>query len=92
MTRFEIVQSAPRHKGQKELLAHLSGKRLSYKSMIISKCYECMGYMIDGASDCNMPDCPLYPSMPYGKSGVKTKRTVSQNTLDALKRAREAKK
>jgi len=37
-----------------------------------------------------MPDCPLYPYNPYGKSRVKIKRKVSQKTLDALKMARQS--
>ena len=51
--------------GQRHLLAHMEGKRLSFKQAILAKCYECMNGFIDGKADCRIHDCPLYPWMPY---------------------------
>ena len=69
---FEAVDEVERYgkagAGRAELLKHLNGESLSYKEMVISKCYDCMGYYSDGAwMDCEIPSCPLYGAMPYGK-------------------------
>lgn len=86
MNRYESVESAPLHRGKKELLDHLSGIQLTASRAIIAKCYECNGYYVDGAEDCRMPDCPLYLFNPYGK-GTRKKRKVSPKTIEALKKA-----
>ena len=54
-----------RAKGRKEYLKHKSGGRLTPKQAILARCYDCMGYYIDGRMDCQIPECPLYPFMPY---------------------------
>ena len=54
-------------RGGKELDKYIDGKRLTTKQMILAKCFECMGNYEDGRVDCILPDCPLYPMMPYGK-------------------------
>ena len=51
--------------GRKHLIAHMEGKRLSFKQAILAKCYECMNGFIDGKQDCRIFDCPLYPFMPF---------------------------
>ena len=43
----------------------MTGKRLTGKAASWAKCFECMGGFADGAYDCGIPDCPLYPRMPY---------------------------
>jgi hypothetical protein len=53
-------------RGGKELDRHIDGKRLTTKQMILAKCFECMGNYADGKEDCSLPECPLYPLMPYG--------------------------
>ncbi len=53
--------------GRKELKAHREGKRLTYRQMVIAKCYECVGDYIDGKHDCRIQRCPLYSAMPYGE-------------------------
>lgn len=35
--------------------------------MIKAFCSQCMGDYLDGKIDCEVPGCPLYRSMPYGK-------------------------
>jgi hypothetical protein len=52
-------------KGKGELTKHLKGERLTHKQAIQAKCYNCMGYYADGKYSCGMPDCSLYPFMPY---------------------------
>ena len=51
--------------GRKELTRHLEGKRLTSRQSIFAKCYDCMGGYVDGRFTCNIPQCPLYPYMPY---------------------------
>ncbi len=59
-------------KGKKEMVRHLEGERLTTRQMIIAKCYDCMGYYSDGrGQDCEIPECSLYPLMPYRKLGEK---------------------
>ncbi len=52
--------------GGKELNKHIDGGKLTLKQMIRAKCFECCGNYADGKEDCSLPDCPLYPMMPYG--------------------------
>jgi hypothetical protein len=41
------------------------GHRLTRAEAMHAKCFECMGHYKDGVEDCKMPQCPLYPWMPY---------------------------
>lgn len=50
---------------RKHLLAHMEGKRLTFKQAINAKCFECMNGFVDGRNDCGIADCPLYPWMPF---------------------------
>lgn len=54
--------------GRSEIIAHLSGIRLTRDRAIRAKCYDCMGYFADGKDDCRQADCPLYPFMPYSQA------------------------
>lgn len=65
-------------KGKRELLRHQKGERLTFQAMIQAKCYECCGGYADGRIDCKIPECPLYPQMPYRAGGVKPIRKVSE--------------
>ena len=62
----------PKARGNKELKKYLAGESLTQRKAILAKCADCMGYYVDGKLDCQMPDCSLYPFMPYGsfKSGT----------------------
>lgn len=40
---------------------------LSPLQAIIAQCAHCNAWYIDGKQDCENPDCPLYPYMPYGQ-------------------------
>lgn len=48
-----------RRKGQKDLIAYLSGKRITRQQAILAKCYDCDGMGESGV--CDVGDCPLYP-------------------------------
>jgi hypothetical protein len=94
--RDEMLQDVEKNgiagRGKKELIKHLSGERLTSRQMIIAKCYDCMGFYSDGrGADCEMPDCSLYPVMPYRKQGEKyATKTMSeenkQKARDRMKR------
>lgn len=75
------ITSIKRHgitaQGRNELLRHLDGKRLTQRQAIKAKCYECCGYYADGKNDCVIPDCPLYPLMPYGTARKKALQSSS---------------
>lgn len=51
-------------------------KPLTPVKAIAAKCADCMSNYGDGRVDCNIPDCPLYPYMPYS-SDPRPKRKVS---------------
>jgi len=77
-------------KGQKELLKHLSGARLTFKQAIYARCYDCMGYFLDGKQDCRVPACPLYPLMAYNQNRKKrtNKKTMPGEQGEKMKVAR----
>ena len=81
----------PKARGNKELRKHILGDRLSLKKAVLAKCADCMGYYFDGRFDCQMPDCPLYPFMPYRVLKPDTLKKTSQKRLDALAKARLSK-
>ena len=60
-----------RAKGRKEYLKYKNGGRLTHRQAILARCYDCMGNYIDGRMDCQIPECPLYPFMPYREEVVK---------------------
>lgn len=61
----DIEKFGKKARGKGELLKYLGGARISALQTILAKCYECMGYYIDGKNDCKVPLCPNYPKMPY---------------------------
>lgn len=65
MQRNEILETAPASSGKTNLRKHLCEEKLTRDQAIKAKCCECLGYYIDGRADCETPDCPLYPFMPY---------------------------
>jgi hypothetical protein len=62
--------------GRTNYLKYLDGNKIGLKGAVLSKCFDCMGYYIDGRNDCGIPECPLYPWMPYG-AAVKNARKSS---------------
>ena len=77
----------PKAKGNKELKKHLLGDRLTRRQAMLAKCADCMGYYIDGRLDCQMPECALYPFMPYGTFKPDTLKKSSTRRLKALVKA-----
>jgi len=66
-----IQQHGKTARGRKELLKHLSGQKLTLKQAVLAHCYDCVGYYADGKQDCEMPDCPLHPFMPYNTNRIR---------------------
>jgi hypothetical protein len=67
------VRTWAKFSGQTELIAYLDGKPVGKAPSIKAKCYDCMGGYPDGAMDCELFRCPLYPFMPYkGRKLTKT--------------------
>ena len=52
-------------RGRAELIKFYSGRRVTPLQAVKAKCYDCMGYYVDGKRDCGQSDCPLYRFMPY---------------------------
>lgn len=87
------IKSIRRHgkaaRGQKELIKHLSGDRLTLKQAVNAHCYDCTGFYADGKIDCSMPACPLHPFMPYNQNREKrTSRTMSNAHMEKMRAAR----
>ena len=67
--QVKILRAAPASSGKRFLLKHLDGGTLTRDQAIKAKCADCCGLFVDGRIDCEVPDCPLYPYMPYKKKG-----------------------
>jgi hypothetical protein len=62
-------------RGQKELIKHLRGNKLTLRQAVNAQCYDCSGFFCDGKVDCCLPHCPLYPFMFYNEKKAKKKTT-----------------
>jgi len=72
---LEIREHGVSAQGRKEYIKHLQENPITLKEGVLAKCYDCMGYYVDGKVDCEMPDCPLYDWMPYRTSpSIKVKK------------------
>lgn len=72
MGRYEeIEENGLATRDKKYLLRHLAGEKLTPMQTIYAKCYECMGYFIDGKEDCGIKSCPNYPHMRYNPHRTK---------------------
>jgi Zn-finger protein len=77
---MRVVKPEGKFQGNKQLTKHQNGERLTMKEMILAKCYECMCGYHDGARDCLIPECPLYPLMPYREGGpIKLRKGTNFN-------------
>jgi len=85
-----IRQHGKTARGQKELIKHLSGERLTLKQAVNAHCYDCMGFFSDGKHDCNMPHCSLHPFMAYNQNRVKRtiKKTMTGDHMEKMRAAR----
>jgi len=92
---FDRIKSIRMHgkkaRGQKELLKHLQGHRLTLKQATNAFCYGCTGYYADGKVDCGIKLCPLRPFMPYATDRVKkiVKRTIPVAHMEKMRAARQ---
>jgi hypothetical protein len=78
-----IRENGTTAQGKKEYVKYLkSGQKLSPKQAILANCYQCLGFYVDGRHDCEIPDCPLYPFMPYRKDKVKAERARSEKQME----------
>lgn len=78
-----ILQHSPLARGRKELVNHLSGKKITRSQSMAAKCYDCMGHYKDGKIDCRMNHCPLYPWMPFRDKHTSTDETTTSTTTTA---------
>lgn len=60
---IKSAKNGTKRAGQKDLLKHLAGKRLTRTQAIKAKCYDCNGMGEDDT--CEMAECPLHPYSPY---------------------------
>ena len=65
--KLDRIKACPLHRGRKELIAHMEGKRLTRGQAIKAKCYECNNGFPDGWANCSILDCPLNPYFYRGK-------------------------
>lgn len=64
--QVEAIRRGPDSIGAQNMLKHMTGQKLTFKSAIEAKCADCVCYFVDGRKDCENPLCPLYPWMRYG--------------------------
>jgi len=60
---LESARKGKKKTGQKDLINHLLGKRLTRTQAIKAKCYDCNG--MGEINTCESDDCSLYPYSPY---------------------------
>jgi len=72
--------------GRRELIKHLKGERISRGEALRAKCYECNGGYPDGAFDCEIEGCPLYPFNPKGpmSGAIKKGKSKEASKNDSL--------
>lgn len=85
-----IRQQGKAARGQKELIKHLSGERLTLKQAINAHCYDCCGFFADGKVDCGLKHCSLHPIMAYNQNREKgSKRTMTNAHMQKMRAARQ---
>ena len=63
MDMLESARKGKRRVGQKDLINHLQGKRLTQRQAIRAKCYDCNG--MGECFGCDNSECSLFPYSPY---------------------------
>lgn len=73
--------------GKNCILKYLDGGKLTRKEAMSGKCFDCMGYFVDGRQDCGVKDCTLFPYRPFkDKTSSKHGFKSHQNAVRAKKR------
>jgi hypothetical protein len=62
---LDIEKNGKLAQGKTEYLRYLRGEKLSRKEAMLARCYDCMGYFVDGRADCVTFSCPMYPFMIF---------------------------
>jgi len=65
-----------RAKGSKEYKDFLEKKKLTPRQAIRAKCYDCMGFYVDGVQDCGIETCPLYLYHAYRNKSQRVKEDL----------------
>jgi len=76
--------------GKAHLLKHIDGGKLSRKEAMQAKCYDCMGYFIDGRADCQIKYCPMFDFRPF-KDRPESKKLDFTKPSEAKKATKEKK-
>jgi len=93
LKRFQDIQADIQRdglarRGMNELLKYCQGEDLTQREAIAAHCYECVGYGMEGKTDCSNPFCPLYPFNPYS-SRKRVSRVLSEDHKEKLSKARD---
>jgi hypothetical protein len=65
--KISDVSTWPTSSGKGHITAHLKGERLTQRQAILANCCSCLAGYVDGRYSCEIPDCSLFPFMPYRK-------------------------
>lgn len=68
---LESAKNGTRRTGQKDLVRHLEGKKITRQEAIQAKCYDCNG--MGEADTCDSESCALYP---YSQFRAKSKEVT----------------
>ena len=85
------VKRWPGHRGHQELINYLEGKVLGRAESMLAYCYGCGAGYTDGAKDCELYHCPIYPYMPYGSKKAKSGKVLSPEHLAKMQAGRKKK-
>jgi hypothetical protein len=78
----DIENFGIRARGQRERIRYLKGESLTRAQAMFAHCYDCTGGYDDGARDCEIENCSLYPYMPYAKQKDKVKPVRSERQIE----------
>ena len=86
--RIKQTKEGKAFRGKNELIKHYRGKRITMSEAIKAKCYDCCGGYDDGASDCEVVDCPLHPYAPYSANKAPKKLLTEETKVKMRERAK----
>ena len=71
---LKTVEKMPQSTGRTYMIKYLKGGKLVASQAIKAACFCCEGYYLDGKVSCELPECPLFPFMPYSKQKIKHRK------------------